>query len=115
MRNVNKSGWTWITKKYSQRLIYLPAERTTEARGNYVGKLIFKHVQITLVASNEPLMGPLPRTTAGLEDWLRDKRCIYAIDTFDVNLCVWKCLATYTKYMSLVKKIKWKKETVWPP
>ena len=53
---------TWITKKYGQRLIYLPAERTTEARGNYVGKLIFKHVQIRLGASNEPLMGcgPLP-------------------------------------------------------
>ena len=110
MRNVSKSGWTWIRKKYGQRLIYLPAERTTEARDNYVGKLIFKHVQITLVASNEPLMacGPLP-------DWLRDKHCIYAIDNFDDNLCVWRCLATYTKYMSLVKKIKWKKETVWPP
>ena len=41
---------------------YLPATRTTEARGNYDGKVIFKHVQIRLVASNEPLMGcrPLP-------------------------------------------------------
>ena len=41
---------------------YLPPERKTEARGNYGGKVIFKHVQIRLVASNEPLMGcgPLP-------------------------------------------------------
>ena len=45
---------------------YLPPERTTEktteARGSYEGKVIFKHVQIRLVASNEPLMGyrPLP-------------------------------------------------------
>ena len=41
---------------------YLPTTRTTEARGNYEGKVIFKHVQIRLVASNEPLMGcrPLP-------------------------------------------------------
>ena len=41
---------------------YLPATRTTEVRGNYEGKVIFKHVQIRLVASNEPLMGcgPLP-------------------------------------------------------
>ena len=41
---------------------YLPPERTTEARGNYERKLIFKHVQIRLVVSNEPLMGcgPLP-------------------------------------------------------
>ena len=33
---------------------YLPVERTNEARGNYEGKVIFKHVQIRLVASNEP-------------------------------------------------------------
>ena len=62
---------------------YLPAKRTIEERGNYEGKVIFKHVQIRLVASSEPLMvcGPLP-------DQLRDKRCIYVIDTFDDNLCV---------------------------
>ena len=50
---------------------YSPTERTTEARGNYEGKVIFKHVQIRMVASNEPLMGcgPLP-------DWLRKERCL---------------------------------------
>ena len=73
---------------------YLPPERTTEktteARGSYEGKVIFKHVQIRLVASNEPLMGYRP-----LPDWLRDKCCIYAIDTFDDNLCVWRCFAIY--------------------
>ena len=36
---------------------YLPATRTTQAKDNYEGKVIFKHVQISLVASNEPLMG----------------------------------------------------------
>ena len=43
--------------------------------------MIFKHVQIRLIASNEPLMGcgPLP-------DWLR-KKPIYAVDTFDDNMC----------------------------
>ena len=67
---------------------YLPEERTTEARGNYEGKVIFKHVQIRLVASNEPLIdcGPLP-------DWLRKKRCIYAVETFDDKMCVWCWLA----------------------
>ena len=45
---------------------YSPADRTTEARGNYKGKLIFKYGLIRLVASNELLMGcgPLP-------DWLK--------------------------------------------
>ena len=97
---------------------YLPAERTTEVRGNYEGKVIFKDVQIRLVASNEPLMGcgPLPV-------WLRKKRCIYALDTFDDNLCVWRCLAIHKRrkksseknLFSVVKKIECKKETVRPP
>ena len=73
---------------------YLPAQRTTEARSNNEGKVIFKHVQIRLVASNEPLMGcgPLP-------DCLRKKRCIYAIDTFDDNLWNWRCHAIYKRHV----------------
>ena len=76
-----------------QAYIELPATRTTEARSNYEGKVIFKHYQIRLVASNEPLMrcGPLP-------DWLRDKCCTYAIDAFDDNLCVWRCLVIYKRH-----------------
>ena len=72
---------------------YLPAKITTEARDNYEDKVIFRHIQIKLVASNKPLMGcgPLP-------DWLRDKRCIYAIDNFDDNLCVWRCLVIYKRH-----------------
>ena len=45
---------------------YLPATRTTEVRGSYEGKVIFKHVQVRLVASNEPLMG-----CGQLPDWLK--------------------------------------------
>ena len=37
--------------------VYLATTRTTEVRGNYEGKVVFKHVQVKLVASNEPLMG----------------------------------------------------------
>ena len=83
---------------------YSPTTRTTEAQGNYEGKVIFKHVQIRLVASNEPLMGCWPLT-----DWLKNKHWIYyAIDTFDDNLCVWRCLL-------VVKQIMRKKETVMQP
>jgi len=35
-----------------------------------------------------------------LPDWLRGKRCIYAVDSKDErtdNLCVWRCLAIYTR------------------
>ena len=74
---------------------YLPAERTIETPGAYQGMVVFKHFQIKLVSSNEPLLGcgPLP-------DWLRRKRCIYAVDSKDErtdNLCVWRCLAIYTR------------------
>ena len=34
--------------------------------------------------------GPLP-------GWLRGKRCIYAMDNFNDNLCLWRCLAIYKR------------------
>ena len=34
--------------------------------------------------------GPLP-------DWLRNRRCIYVLDSFDDNLCVWRCFAIYKR------------------
>ena len=71
---------------------YLPYTRTTEVRGNYEDKVVFKHVQIKLVVSNEPLMGCRP-----LPDWLRGKRCIYALDTFDDNFSAWRSLAIYKR------------------
>ena len=43
---------------------YLPITRTTKVRGTYEGKVVFKHVQIKLVASNESLNGL--QTTARL-------------------------------------------------
>ena len=46
------------------------------------------------MAPNESLIGCRP-----LPDWLRDKRCIYAIDTFTDNLCVWRCLAIYKRHV----------------
>ena len=44
------------------------------------------------MASKKPLIGcgPLP-------DWLREKRRTYALDTFDDNLCIWRCLAIYER------------------
>ena len=88
---------------------YLPTTRTVKLRGNYEGKVIFKHVQIKLVASNKPLMdcGSLP-------DCLRSKRCTYAIDAFDGNLCVSGCLVIYKRH-ARGEKIRWKKETVGQP
>ena len=78
---------------------YLPATRTIESRGAYQGRVVFKHIHIKLIASNEPLMGcgPLP-------EWLGSKRCIYAVDTFDDNLCIWRCLMLHKKICAGIEK-----------
>ena len=47
-------------------------------KGLFTHLLLLKHVQIKVVASNEPLMG-----CGQLPGWLRDKCCIDAIDIFD--------------------------------
>ena len=70
-------------------------ERTIETPGSYEGKVVFLHVQVKFIATNEPLLGcgPLP-------DWLHKKRCIYAVDGKEErtdNLCVWRCLALYIR------------------
>lgn len=74
---------------------YLPGDRETEDTGSYDGKVLFKHVQIKLIASNEPLIGcgPLP-------EWLGKKRCIYSVDKFNDNLCLWRCLAIHKNIQS---------------
>ena len=36
---------------------YLPEERTTDVKDNYEGKVVFDHVQVKLISSNEPLIG----------------------------------------------------------
>ena len=66
---------------------YLPASQLTNRPGVYEGRVEFCHIHVKLISSNEPLLGcgPLP-------DWLRAKRCIYAIDNAMDNLCVWRCL-----------------------
>ena len=90
----SEQKWLILENEEVWSKVYLPATRTTEARGNYEDKVIFRHAQIRLVVSNKPLMGCGP-----LRDWLREKHCIYAEDTFDDNLCVWRCLAIYKRHV----------------
>ena len=99
---------TLLYERAKQKLGYgQPLKDIVEEQANqdYIGIEDIKHLypraktQTTdngiednkLIASNEPLMGcgPLP-------DWLRKKRCIHSLDTFDDNLCVWRCLAIYS-------------------
>ena len=65
---------------------YLPAVRITGNPGDYEGRVEFRHIQVRLISSKEPLLG-----CCLLPDWLCKKRCIYVADNEKDNLCVWRC------------------------
>ena len=71
---------------------YPPASQITDNPGVYEGRVEFRRIHIRLISSNESLMGCRP-----LPDWLRGKRCIYAIDNVNDNLCVWGCLVIFKR------------------
>ena len=78
---------------------YLPATATYNSKGLYEGRVLFTSVSTKIILSNEPLLGcgPLPK-------WLSDKKCIYAIDKIDDNLCLWRCLAIHQRIMKGKKR-----------
>ena len=78
---------------------YLPATATYASKGVYEGRVLFTSVSTKIILSKEPLLGcgPLPK-------WLADKKCIYAIDKIDDNLCLWRCLAIHQRIMKGKKR-----------
>ena len=78
---------------------YLPATATYNSKGVYEGRVRFTSVSTKIILSNEPLLGcgPLPK-------WLADKKCIYAIDKINDNLCLWRCLAIHQRIMKGKKR-----------
>ena len=78
---------------------YLPATATYASKGVYEGRVLFTSVSTKIILSNEPLLGcgPLPK-------WLADKKCIYAIDKIDDNLCFWRCLAIHQRIVKGKKR-----------
>ena len=73
---------------------YLPTTATYNSKGVCEGRVLFTSVNTKIILSNEPLLGcgPLPK-------WLADKKCIYAIDKIDDNLCLWRCLVIHQRIM----------------
>ena len=107
---------------------YLPATATYNSKGVYEGRVRFTSVSTKIILSNEPLLGcgPLPK-------WLADKKCVYAIDKIDDNLCFWRCLVIHQRIMkgekrpeektnrdalklarNFYKRPNLKRENVWP-
>ena len=78
---------------------YLPATATFNSKGVYEGRVLFTSVSTKIILSNEPLLGcgPLPK-------WLADKKCVYAIDKIDDNLCFWRCLAIHQRIIKGEKR-----------
>ena len=78
---------------------YLPATATYNSKRVYEGRVRFTSVSTKIILSNEPLLGcgPLPK-------WLADKKCIYAIDKINDNLCFWRCLAIHQRIMKGKKR-----------
>ena len=78
---------------------YLPATATFNSKGVYEGRVRFISVSTKIILSNEPLLGcgPLPK-------WLADKKCVYAIDKIDDNLCLWRCLVIHQRIMKGKKR-----------
>ena len=78
---------------------YLPATATYNSKGVYEGRVRFTSVSTKIILSNEPLLGcgPLPK-------WLADKKCVYAIDKTDDNLCFWRCLTIHQRIMKGKKR-----------
>ena len=78
---------------------YLPATATYNSKGVYEGRVLFTSVSTKIILSNEPLLGcgPLPK-------WLADKKCVYAIDKIDDNLCFWRCLTIHQRIMKGKKR-----------
>ena len=78
---------------------YLPATATYNSKGLYEGRVRFTSVSTKIILSNEPLLGcgPLPK-------WLADKKCVYAIDKINDNLCFWRCLVIHQRIMKGEKR-----------
>ena len=78
---------------------YLPATATYASKGVYEGRVRFTSVSTKIILSNEPLLGcgPLPK-------WLADKKCVYAIDKINDNLCFWRCLVIHQRIMKGEKR-----------
>ena len=78
---------------------YLPATATYNSKGVYEGRVRFTSVSTKIILSNEPLLGcgPLPK-------WLADKKCVYAIDKINDNLCFWRCLTIHQRIMKGKKR-----------
>ena len=76
----------WLVKKEEERLSRETINRPS-TKWNF-DKWI--EVSVKAIVTNEVLLG-----AGKLPDWLRNKKGVFALDTYDDNLCVLRCLALH--------------------
>ena len=79
----------WLSEQEKQRLDPDNTERPT-TKWVFVS---FMHVEAKVVLDRQPLLG-----TGPLPDWLRNLahgKSMVALDTFQDNLCLWRCIAVH--------------------
>jgi hypothetical protein len=76
----------WLTEKDQIRL---SREKLDRPSTKWAFDSWYK-VTVKVIQANQPLLG-----AGKLPDWLRQKKGLYALDTYDDNLCVFHCLALH--------------------
>jgi hypothetical protein len=76
----------WLTSKEEVRLSLDKLDRPS-TKWSFVG---WSHVWLKVIMTNQPLLG-----RGRLPDWLRQKKGLYSLDTYDDNMCVFRCLAIH--------------------
>jgi len=79
----------WLSEEEMKRLDYDKIERPS-TKWEFVS---FFNIDLKVVLDRQPLLG-----TGPLPDWLRNlahSRSIVALDTYQDNLCLWRCIAVH--------------------
>ena len=84
--NSDVSARTWLTAREEQRLTIDNVDRPS-TQWSFVR---FNTVETKAIVDRQPLLG-----TGSLPDWLRQKKGLYALDTYEDNLCLFRCLAVH--------------------
>ena len=82
---IHTAAREWLHEKHANRLNTDQVERPNT-------RWVFQRwVQVEVKAILvEPLLGQ-----GRLPDWLRNKKGLYALDTFDDNMCIFRCIAVH--------------------
>ena len=80
------SAHDWLDNKDEERLSFEKIERPS-TKWTFVKWI---EVRVKAILTNQVLLG-----AGKLPDWLRQQKGLYALDTYDDNLCVLRCLAVH--------------------